>query len=271
MKDHFYREIKVIHEGSAKKRKYVYFDDMEFMRPFVGLKLQTLPKVEKNDSLDESSNLVEDTTQDEFSKMNDDTDYVMEELLKSNDSNNEEEYKPTHMPLRRPSQRQMKPTAKAMARKTLPANSKVTKDQKVIVKNFEGVKKTNVHPASSTTAAGSSGSGAGTLPSFKIRDGDISFCLSLVPTFRKLGDSSKLRAKIEVLKILHKFVEHVERNKPTTNANTSRLEDAQFDEQDIIQEDHLDDGDVDEVINVKHEQHDDPLNSAGGNTKAWWT
>lgn len=262
LRDHFYREIKLINSGGAhKKRKYVYFDDMEFMRDFVGYKMPPASnsKSKYNDALDgdNSSSYMEDN----------DTDEVMEELLKAND-NAEDENCETPEP-RRNLRRSVKPTPKMQAQKTTPASPpKHSKTHKEVIKNFDGLKKPNGQNAGVATSSG----GAASAPSFRIRDGDISFCLSLVPTFRKLNESAKLRAKIETLKILHKFVEHAEKNKNATTAETRAPAGTNLsheDEDHDMQEDHLDE--LDDSIKVKHEEADDPLHGSSGNTKAWWT
>ncbi|XP_013115700.2 uncharacterized protein LOC106093223 [Stomoxys calcitrans] len=260
IRDHFYRELKLASSSDAsKKRKYVYFEEMEFMRPYVGFKLTGANKA-KTESMDE------DNISQYYMEEND-TDEVMEELLKSTDTNEEE--RSDSPDLRRNPKRNVKPTQKVLSQKTSTAAAppKFRKTPKDVIKNFDVLKKTsNVHPASSTTA----GSSGAPVPSFKIRDGDISFCLSLVPTFRKLGDSAKLRAKIEMLKILHKYVESAERTKgPHANIRNSNIDVNQTGEEHDMQEDHLEE--LDETINVKHEENDDPLHGSSGNTKAWWT
>ncbi|XP_073828462.1 uncharacterized protein [Musca autumnalis] len=262
LRDHFYREIKLVNSGEAhKKRKYVYFDDMEFMRDFVGYKMPPGNKTKSkyNDTLDgdnSSSYYMDDN----------DTDDVMEELLKTND-NAEDDNSETPEPRRNP-RRSIKPTPKVQSQKVTPSPPKLNKSHKEVIKNFDGLKKNaNGQNTGGATSSGGSG-GTAAVPSFRIRDGDISFCLSLVPTFRKLNESAKLRAKIETLKILHKFVEQAEKNKNTADTGASANHSHQDDEHGM-QEDHLDD--LDETINVKHEQSDDPLHGSSGNTKAWWT
>lgn len=258
MRDHFYREIKLVSSGEAhKKRKYVYFDEMEFMRPYVGFKLtpSNKSKVKYRDSLDEDENV------SQYYMEENDTDEVMEELL-NDDERSESPEEP------RRTRRSVKPSPKVQAQKAPAAAATTTpkfnKTPKDVIKNFDVLKKTSNGPSTTTAAAADP---ARQQPSFKIRDGDISFCLSLVPTFRKLGDSAKLRAKIEMLKILHKFVEQAEKNKQVTNTRSGDLSQTDMD----MQEDHLEE--LDETINVKHEENDDPLHgsSSGGNTKTWWT
>ncbi|XP_075156652.1 uncharacterized protein LOC142229939 [Haematobia irritans] len=267
IRDHFYRELKLVNSADAnKKRKYVYFEEMEFMKPYVGYKLTGANKA-KTESVDGDN-------MSQYYMEENDTDEVMEELLKSTDSIEEDRHSPD---LRRNPKRNVKPTPKAVVlQKTPPTTTpsappKFRKTPKDVIKNFDVLKKTNVHPASSTTASSSATSGPGPVPSFKIRDGDISFCLSLVPTFRKLGDSAKLRAKIEMLKILHKYVESAERTKsgPMAITRATNAETNQMTDDNDMPEDHLEE--LDETINVKHEENDDPLHGSSGNTKAWWT
>ncbi|XP_065363302.1 uncharacterized protein LOC135956680 [Calliphora vicina] len=234
MKDHFYREIKLQEAGEAhKKRKYIYFDDMEFMRPFVGYKL---PPINKRINKSRES---EDFTQD---FVGNDTDLDMDVFLKTSD--NGEANNSSGQERRTQLKRAVKSTPKVLPNKSGNKNSNTTKK------------------TTETT----------TNPTFKIRDGDISFCLSLVPTLRKLGDGRKLRAKIEILKVLHRYVEHIERRNLVNRAGAANHKNKSHqnaDNEDDMDEDHLEE--YEEGVNVKHEQHDDPLNGSEGNTKTWWT
>lgn len=273
LRDHFHREIKLQEAGEAhKKRKYVYFDDMEFMRPFVGFKLPSINRssVKTFDSMDDSQEYKDN-----------DTDIDMDLFLKSDEFVDEEEETKANVSNssnqegRRGSKRIVKLTPKALQNKpsssaSTPATRRSQKAEAVI-KNFDVLKKTSGASASSNN------------PTFKIRDGDISFCLSLVPTLRKLGDGHKLRAKIEILKILHKFVDHIERRKIATRSNAANHNNTNNNNQtvgaeheDDMAEDHLEEYEEGGGVNIKHEEHDDPLNNnggggGGGNTKAWWT
>uniref|UniRef100_A0A1B0A027 BESS domain-containing protein n=1 Tax=Glossina pallidipes TaxID=7398 RepID=A0A1B0A027_GLOPL len=269
MRDHFYREIKLQQAGEAhKKRKYVYFDDMEFMRPFVGFKLMPLKiKQMPHNSDDEEEEEVEQNTGDEEVDCDD---YV------DNNVAAEEEVltiEPTTPELRRTSKRIVKSTQKNVLppkrlNASLPASSKsqlISKARKTsIIKNFDALRKssggsTKNSPATQTAA----------IPhTFKIRDGDISFCLSLVPTLRKLSESQKLRAKIEILKVLHKTVEAAELG--VKNQNPKMVEHHLEDDDDQI---HVKD-ELNEYENG-HEDNDPLTGSSGrtptGNTKTWWT
>ncbi|XP_023295890.2 uncharacterized protein LOC111678704 [Lucilia cuprina] len=270
----FYREIKLIEAGEAnKKRKYLYFDDMEFMRPFVGYKLPPMKRDKKsNDSLDDI---------EEFE--NNDSDMDLETLLKTTTKEHDDEEEElqqeedveelnTSVGTRTRSKRIIKPTLKAKQNKptTTATTSSPVGGKRVqkesIIKNFDVLKKSNVSASN---------------PSFKIRDGDISFCLSLVPTLRKLGDSRKLRAKIEILKVLHRYVEHIEKRNliNRSNANSSNHNNSSKNPADLIEEmaddDHSDHEYGESSVNVKRERGD-PLNGGenaggGGNTKTWWT
>ncbi|XP_037807689.1 uncharacterized protein LOC119601060 [Lucilia sericata] len=243
MKDHFYREIKLQEAGEAhKKRKYIYFDDMEFMRPFVGYKLPAQNRRRANNkSLESLDDLVSQDTDD----------LDMDEFLKSTDNldSRPNSSQQKQLPRRSPLKRAAKPTPKAL-------------------QNKSNIKPVNVIKKTPETTNN---------PSFKIRDGDISFCLSLVPTLRKLGDGRKLRAKIEILKVLHRYVEHLDRRNLLNRQNHNNSSQSANNIEDDMDEDHLEE--YDDNI-VKHEEHDDPLNggarggggaAGGGNTKTWWT
>ena len=276
LRDHFHREIKLQEAGEAhKKRKYVYFDDMEFMRPFVGFKLPSLNRssVKTFDSMDESQDFKDN-----------DTDIDMDLFLKSSDYMDEEEETKANVSNsssqaegRNRSKRVIKLTPKALQNKPTSSGStpatglKRSQRGEAIIKNFDVLKK---------TSGGSNAGSSSTNPTFKIRDGDISFCLSLVPTLRKLGDGHKLRAKIEILKILHKYVDHLERRKIATRSTTANHNNTNNNNQTggnhdyDMAEDHLEEYEEGGGVSVKHEEHDDPLNNSGGgggNTKAWWT
>lgn len=249
VKTNFHRDVKLEEAGqSHKKRKYVYFNELEFMRPFVGVRLPAKRDNTSIDSLDELMGNDTDIEMDTLLKCNDD----YEEGSKLNDSAVAEER------ITRSSKRIIKPTQKALENKassSTPVASRIQKES--VIKNFEPTKKT--------------ASGTPTNASFKIRDGDISFCLSLVPTLRKLSDGRKLRAKIEILKILHKYVDHVERRnlvaKSHHNNNSNIHQNADIEED--LTEDHLEE--YDDGIIIKHEDNDDPLHGNNGNNKTWWT
>ncbi|KAM7350527.1 uncharacterized protein ACRADG_009087 [Cochliomyia hominivorax] len=263
LKDNFYRELKLQEAGEAnKKRKYVYFDDMEFMRPYVGYKV--FPNKNKGrDSMDETADFVDN-----------DSDIDMDTFLKSSNestslpANNSESDLHTTLGAGGRPKRLVKPTLKAMENKSISSTpSRVHKE--VVIKNFNVLKKTG----GNTSAAGVNS--PATNPSFKLRDGDISFCLSLVPTLRKLGDSRKLRAKIDILQVLHRYIENNDkRNVMSMRNNSKNNNNNSLDQDDDIAEDHWEE--YEEGVNVKSEHHDDPLNGGrggrgNGNTKAWWT
>lgn len=259
LKNHFHRELKLIDAGEAhKKRKYIYFDDMEFMRPFVGYTLAPL-RFDKHPN--QSIDSVDESMQADNAENNSDID--MEALLKTGgiieevEETEETEETVAETSIQRP-KRNIKPTPKSI-QKPIQKPSSTPKVQKQVV-----LKK------STPSASKGSSTPVGNNASFKIRDGDISFTLSLVPTLRKLGDSKKLRAKIEILKVLHKFAGTAEQShylNRSTAQNNNSTKNEENDEDSDMQEDHLEEfEDGGGGVNVKNEDND-PLN---GN-KTWWT
>lgn len=251
LRDHFYREIKLLESGQAnKKRKYIYFDDMEFVRPYIGYKLP--PTKKREHKCFSSTNISQD--------IDDDVDIDLNELLKTNDTDDEDKNtnslkKIVKQEPRRKSMRVMKPSLKATQNKSLPSSPLPSPSQReAIIKNFDVLRK--------TTGVKNS--------TYELRDGDISFCLSLVPTLRKMSDTRKLKVKIDILKVLHQNMEQIERMELKTKARFGDVKHSnQSLENDEMLEDHLEGGE--ENINVKQESYKDPLNSKGGNTKTWWT
>lgn len=274
LRDHFYREIKLQEAGEAhKKRKYVYFDDMEFMRPFVGYKLTA----NKNNSIEDANDYVDNDTEIDMDAFLKSTDNIEAGTATETAAESPDTKSDLHTSLQlgaggRP-RRVVKPTPKALQNKPSTSSSSnttsvTTRSQKeAVIKNFNVLKKSGTSNATANSAN----------PSFKIRDGDISFCLSLVPTLRKLGDGRKLRAKIDILKVLHRYVDHIERRNAISMQHANNSTGQIIENDDDMAEDHLEE--YEEAVNVKHEEHDDPLNggagggagSASGNTKAWWT
>lgn len=274
LRDHFYREIKLQEAGEAhKKRKYVYFDDMEFMRPFVGYKLTA----NKNNSIEDANDYVDNDTEIDMDAFLKSTDNIEAGTATETAAESPDTKSDLHTSLQlgaggRP-RRVVKPTPKALQNKPSTSSSSnttsvTTRSQKeAVIKNFNVLKKSGTSNATANSAN----------PSFKIRDGDISFCLSLVPTLRKLGDGRKLRAKIDILKVLHRYVDHIERRNAISMQHANNSAGQIIENDDDMAEDHLEE--YEEAVNVKHEEHDDPLNggagggagSASGNTKAWWT
>ncbi|XP_023298227.2 uncharacterized protein LOC111680757 [Lucilia cuprina] len=273
LKDHFYREIKLEEAGEAhKKRKYVYYDDMEFVRPFVGYKLPSINKRLK----EKEQQVVEEeiVTQDEEEVgecVSTEADIDMEAFL--NESENIEEEDSKYVPNnsivvvqeevveeRPKTKRIIKPTFKVLQNKPSSSSSTSTPivnptPKEAVIKNFNVLKKTDSGSSSTNST-------------FKIRDGDITFCLSLVPTLRKLDDTRKLSAKIEILKVLRFYVDNANQaNVSSSNDNTTILhsDDIEEDEEQLVEE-HLDE--YDENVQIKQETRNDPLN---GNTKVWWT
>lgn len=239
--------MKLIDAGEAhKKRKYVYFDDMSFMRPFVGFNLPPL-------KLEEVSQKSIDTTEDD-DNVNTVTDVDMDALLQSSDSVEEDEktnVTPVEIPNLRP-RRNIKPPPNTIEKKSPTALKSTSKNHRDVLKK--------------TTSASSKYSPANTGHSnFKVRDGDITFSLSLVPTLRKMNDSKKLRAKIEILKVLHKYTELVMAEQRQKKSSQKKVEN---NSESNIQEDNLEYlEENDDDVSVKNEEHD-PLN---GTTKTWWT
>lgn len=220
---------------------------MEFMRPFVGFK----PPIKRKSAPKAVNVPVENVT-----------DFDMEALLNTNDD--EEVESPNQRP-----RRNIKPTLKATQKQTAtPLKKTIAKE--AVIKNFDGLRRANAPKAAAVP-----------IPSYKIRDGDISFCLSIVPNLRKLGDSKKLRAKIDILKVLQKYNDDIEKSRflrrsvASQKQNISRHNNTQVAEDtedtDML-EDHLEDLDdsTGGAVNIKNEHYIDPLND-NGNTKTWWT
>lgn len=226
LKDHFHRELKLIDAGDAhRKRRYVYFKEMEFMRPFVGYK-QHLPSNNKRVKM-ESVNFMEQTSECH------DADMEMYSFIKTNDEEEEEETEPTtkHSRTR---------TKSAQKHFSTPIGKRLEK----------GVKK----PAAKRTISDAS----------KLRDPDVTFCLSLIPNLRKLSDTKKLIAKMEILQVLIQFVDH------NQNSYFNRSKNIENEVDPDMQDDHLDNMDG-EGVYVKNEAYNEQLVGDNGNTKTWWT
>ncbi|XP_065363487.1 peroxisomal ATPase PEX6-like [Calliphora vicina] len=268
LKDHFYREIKLEEAGEAhKKRKYIYYDDMEFVRPFVGYKLPPMNKRQKINNNNNTNNNNNDSMESTQEFLTNETDIDMEAFLNDTDTVQEDDIKfvpdsSTVQEERAKTKRVIKPTFKVVQNKPSSSSAATNRLQKeAIIKNFNVLKKTD-SPSNST---------------FKIRDGDITFCLSLVPTLRKLDDSRKLSAKIEILKVLRCYVDTNERRNFNNQSHASNLDNTTSSQCDDIEEDDMDEEHLEEYedsVNIKQERRDDPLNGGGGgsgNTKIWWT
>lgn len=200
LRNHFLREVKLVRAGKQHtKRKYIYYHDMEFMTPYVGIK-PGRPRVKYNDS--------------------DDSD---------NSSSSPKE---------------------------------LTKEQKLVINKFDGLKKISekvrpLNPTSSTTIT----QVKNPIPSISMRDGDISFCLSLVPTMRKLEETKKLKAKIDILTILHKYVDAdppVKRAKVASNHSRTNHSNER--------EEHL--FELEYASNIKQDATNDTDKNA---ENVWWT
>ncbi|XP_075155244.1 uncharacterized protein LOC142228633 [Haematobia irritans] len=208
LRNHFLREVKLIRSGQAHtKRKYIYYNDMEFMTPFVGLKLSG--KLRRSNRSTDSM---------------DDDDYSDNDHNKTNDETNIE-YEPQKIP-----RRVNKVEGRKLPQYT-PSPKELTKEQKLVINKFDGLKRISEkirRPPSVPTVT----QVKKPLPSISMRDGDVSFCLSLVPTMRKLDESQRLKAKIEILTILHKFVEPenrsrvLKRQREVNQHNNQECEDA---------------------------------------------
>lgn len=234
--------MKLIDAGEAhKKRKYVYFDDMSFMRPFVGFNMPPL----RSDK--ESHKSIETV---------DDSKYVDNANTNSGEEDAESNISPVEVPILRP-RRNIKTPPKAIPKQS-PRSLKSSKNQRDDFKKQTSASSKHI----ATTTAN---------PSLKIRDGDITFCLSLVPTLRKINESKKLRAKIEILKVIHKYTVLVENsrylNRSAEQSHNKNSLEVNNDGETNMPEDHLEDNEEVEPVNVKTETHD-PLN---GNNKTWWT
>lgn len=291
MKGHFYRELKLIDTGEIhKKRKYIYFDDMEFMRPHCGFKLtpmkyashKSMDHMDDGSMYEEIANTEDVETNNDEDVANNSDDIDMEALLKTNDlieevgEDEEEELEKTEnisaVETRnlRP-KRNIKSTPKAIQNQaSSPPLKKPKLEKESVFKNVNVIRK-NSAPTSSKSAAGLNST-------LKIRDGDISFSMSLVPTLRTLNEGKKLRAKIEILRVLHKYTDIVERSRlanksSSQNQNNSNQFSENNDETDM-QEDHLEDFEEDGGggvgVSVKNETSNDPLNGNSGGNKTWW-
>ncbi|XP_013115711.1 uncharacterized protein LOC106093230 [Stomoxys calcitrans] len=211
LRNHFLREVKLIRTGQAHtKRKYIYYNDLEFLNPFVGMKFSGRGKqsTKSGDSMDEDEY---DTDQDNSVNKEDEADeksHSFEEIQVDNER-------------RKSPRRAVKVAPRKIPQHFSSTPKELTREQ--IINKFDGLKKVSERirrPPSTPTVT----QVKNPIPSISMRDGDISFCLSLVPTMRKLEESKRLKAKIEILTILHKYVEtedipKVKRRQPESYRN----------------------------------------------------
>ncbi|XP_073829200.1 uncharacterized protein [Musca autumnalis] len=202
LRNHFLREVKLIKSGKAHtKRKYKYYDDMEFMCPFVGVKQYTHKSKEKSG----------DTTTDGSDE--DDVDNDVNQSL-----NSSEEVHEKTQDIQSPRRSIRVPLKKQAARESISPPGELTKEQKQVINNFDNLKKISqkIRPSNAPMTL------KNPLPA-SMRDGDISFCLSLVPTMRKLDESKRLKAKIDILTVLQGYIDETtlpaKKKKHSANGN----------------------------------------------------
>lgn len=289
--------------SGEKKRKYIFFDEMEFMTPFVGIKLRGPNKIKREredgseqDSSDETK--LRDISkikrparyEDSSNDFEDETDLIQEHfdaMANSNDEEEDGEHGDKGSSIK--SKAKQLSTFKASTPK-----QKLTKEQERIIKSFDVIRppiprkivslapKTN----SATTMAASKAAGGTkqvvaatgnpnrlSLRFFDMRDSDISFCMSMVSTFRKMGEQKKLRAKIDMLKVLHKYADNLDetpkakvkisQQQPRNRIDVSNNE--QSTEEEVSQ--HLEDHSHENGAQVKYEAK---VNEDGTNN-VWWT
>lgn len=164
---------------------------MEFMSAYVGGRLfgSVTPKHKSCDSTDDSCDDEEP-----------DNDVTNDQSLNTSEEVQEESPQRTRRSPRMPVKKQAPRDSISP-----PKDNELTKEQKLVINKFDDLKKISQkirpHSTPSTTKTKYS------IPAVSMRDGDISFCLSLVPTMRKLDESKRLKAKIDILTILHRYVD----------------------------------------------------------------